>query len=784
MSGSQVSLLPEKLRRLVKRSVAQLGEVIEHEAGRATFLRIEKIRKEMASLRGLPQSQVAQILDETLKKFKSYSPEQIRHITHSFTLMLELINACENAYRSYRLNQYPKKVYPKSPAAMIYVVTAHPTEARSPANIAIFHEIQKTLTRLLDVESQSDLNQLKNQLELAWHILTNRARRPRVQDEADHIYSLLLRDETLDALLACKSEFGPIYIRSWVGGDKDGHPGVNEVTLRESLNLSRKRLLSYFEKNLVIFNQDLKLLQNLDKTLVQALQRLRGTIFRLRVIRRGDGKTIRTLQSQLSQLSEVYERIFGVQHQILIKIQSLLQIFPALVVPLELREHSGTIRLGADGKRTVIGRMLHELELISRGGDPRFYARGLILSMAQSFRDLQAGVKIVRKYLGGNKIPVIPLFEQEAALRDAPMILEQMLKDLAFRRIIDRDWQGNLEVMLGYSDSAKELGVFASHLTILKTIKRLDSLCRSHSITPVFFHGSGGSTDRGGGSIEEQTDGWPKSALNVYKATIQGETVERTFASPEITRRRFEQIVSKFNQTPLKAHSGSHSVQTRKAVQKFGQCVSEAYQNKVKSQKFLDMVYCTTSYRYLNVLRIGSRPTNRGGALNFSDLRTIPWVLCWTQTRVLFPTWWGVGHFWSETRKKPEAQSMIQVFRQALQEVPAFRSYFKILSSTLARVDLSIWRLYLENSDLPSGEAASVLNEFINEYQLAVDFVRQVSNERNLLWFRPWFGVSVQLRSPMIHPLNLIQLIAIKKGDHQLLRETVTGIASGMMTTG
>src|SRR5205807_2381930 len=114
--------------------------------------------------------------------------------------------------------QYTPKQFSKFPSAMIYVVTAHPTEARSSENIAIFHDIQNTLTEILFKDDDEHWVQLRNDLELAWRISVNKTRRPQVRDEADHIYSILLREETLNALLASRRDFGPIFIRSWVGG--------------------------------------------------------------------------------------------------------------------------------------------------------------------------------------------------------------------------------------------------------------------------------------------------------------------------------------------------------------------------------------------------------------------------------------------------------------------------------------------------------------------------------------------------------------------------------------
>jgi phosphoenolpyruvate carboxylase len=781
-STAAIKKLPSELRVLVKRAVAVLGQVIQHELGSKLFQQIEKTRQEMAGLREASLDQSYGVLNRNLEIFRCLSPKERTAMAHSFTLMLELINSCENSYRSYRLRTYPRLKLTKLPKAMIYVLTAHPTEARSPANIEAFHEIQRTLTQLLSNDTPEGWSQLRSSLEIAWHISPSKKRRPRVRDEAEHIYSIALREETLMALLHTRREFGPIYIRSWVGGDKDGHPGVNEFTLHMSLSLSRRHAFRFFKNCLSEFRDDLKLLGNLDPKLNDSYQRVKRAMGRLSTIGRGDGQRVAVLHAEMKGLTKLYEQTFGVRHPALSDLRLLLQMFPALLVPIELRESAEIIEKGRLGEATVIGKMLGKLASIAEGSDPRFYVRGLIISMAASFQDIKSAAFLMRKYLGGLKIPIIPLFEQQSALRNAPMIMKEMIESTQFKKVIRNDWNGYLEVMLGYSDSAKELGALASRVAIMETVQKLDAIYKYHSINPVFFHGSGGSTDRGGGSIEEQTAWWPQSALDIYKATIQGEMVERTFASPEITRRRFEQIALQVNRTS--EHSKSRKSPSLKFVHNFASKVRKEYQKRITSPEFLKLVYEATPYKYLSVLRIGSRPVKRGKVLSISNLRAIPWVLCWTQTRVLFPTWWGIGTVWRELKASEDSQKHLTNLRQAFREIPVFRSYIKVLASTLARVELPVWLLYLENSNLPKMIGESMFHDFRREYALATEFVRAIAERRNLLWFRPWFGTSIRLRSPMIHPLNLLQIIAIQENDSSLLRQTVTGISSGMMTTG
>ncbi|MES2966133.1 MAG: phosphoenolpyruvate carboxylase, partial [Bdellovibrionota bacterium] len=466
----------------------------------------------------------------------------------------------------------------------------------------------------------------------------------------------------------------------------------------------------------------------------------------------------------------------GSVHPVLHELRSLLHLFPALVVPLEFREASDVLLGDPSGRSLAIFRMLKLLGSFSKGGDPRWYVRGFIVSMTSDFSHLEAAARLTEKALGAVKLPIIPLFEQSQALRDSTVIVEAMLRSTSFKTAIDRHWGGHLEVMLGYSDSAKESGVLRSRLQVAETLFKLDELCRRKKVTPVFFHGSGGSTDRGGGPIDEQTNWWPAGALKLYKVTVQGEMVERSFASPEITRGQIERIVQASGNW---REAEGRTLFESKSLTSFADRVAEAYQETVRSPDFLQVIAGATPYPFLNLLKIGSRPTKRTKEVSVSGLRAIPWILCWTQTRTLFPTWWGVGRAWAET-SKAERESIIA----AAKDSPVFTTYLRALKNTLAKVRLSVWHIYLDSSELSDELKARIYVDFEREFDRANEFVQEVSKKTDAMEARAWLEESIHLRSPMIHPLNLLQVLAMRDRDEALLRLTVTGISSGMMTTG
>lgn len=782
-SAADTQALPAELRKLVKDSVALLGRVIEQQAGPKLYAHIENLRRDMAELRDRDKADTPAVLQQSLAKLRKLSPADREIVARSFTLMLEIMNSCENAYRSHRLAARAAETMNApaegGPSAIIYVLTAHPTEARSPDNIAVFHLIQSLLIRALNGESEARIEkELFHALELAWRISIVRAHAPAVGDEAEHIYSTLFENGIMDALLKAAQDFGSIYVRSWVGGDKDGHPGVDDKVMRESLGLSRWHLVRYAEQKFAEVEGHLALLER--PTLKRELTAARKQLALLVNLRDGDATRVTKFRTSLLKLEVAYRKHLGAVHPNVRALRQVLHMFPGFVVPLEIRESSDVLMESeAAKKRVAVDRMLTALAKISKGGDPRWYARGFIVSMTSSVDHLRAArAKSVRAF-GSPKLPLIPLFEQRAALEHSTAFVREVLRDKVLGQDVRKTWGGFFEVMVGYSDSSKESGVLASRLAISEAMVNIDRACTEAGVRPLFFQGSGGSVDRGGGSIQDQTAWWPRAALDFYKVTIQGEMVERSFASPEITRGQLQRIHESAARS-LGATRAPHDVHA--SLRAFAARTARMYADTIADEGFLRVVESATPYPQLTQLRIGSRPTKRKSPqqkLAVSSLRAIPWVLCWTQTRLLLPTWWGIGSAWRQASAQERGD-----LRAALKTEPVFTSFIKALGFTLSKVELETWRVYLEESGLKPNEAEAFFTKTRDEYHAARDFVTALTGEKDLLWFRPWLATSIRLRSPMIHPLNLLQIIAREDGDAQLLRQTVTGIASGMLTTG
>lgn len=772
-----------ELRHLIRESVALLGDVIKRELGPEGFKQIEHIRVQMTELRDTANNEAFNKLNSLKHQLEKKHPGQRYQIAHAFTLMIQLMNASENAYRSHRLKVNKKSTLSEiHPESITYVLTAHPTEARSPQNIAVFQEIQKILLDILATNEFEKKIQIKSQqkkdlrhfLEIAWRTPVMRKRSPKVKDEAEILYSQLFRDQILKTLMNANERKVKLRIHSWIGSDKDGHPGVHEKTLLQSLTLSREEILKVITNQLIAVRTTLSLILN--PRLTKQINQLLAKVKTLRIIKAQDVKRVQKFKLEVNSFIAEYHSEIGGIHPELGTLRQLLELFPGLVIPMELREASDVLMSRPKNKKSLaIERMLKTIAEISKGGDPRWYARSFIISMTESADHLKAAALKQKKCLGQVILPLVPLFEEAMSLKQSAEIMNEVFKDELLRTAIKTIWNSKIEMMVGYSDSSKEAGVFPSRLAIAEALPRLEKICREHQMLPVFFHGAGGSVDRGGGTLESQTAWWPKSAVNHFKVTVQGEMIERWLATPMIANRQIENI----NQCATAVLKKKFHSPEDPDLKIFAEKITKAYRNKITDPEFLQIVKLATPYAMMGYLKLGSRPARRTKELSVKSLRAIPWILCWIQTRLLFPVWWGAGTAWEASTSAQKKSLMV-----AYERNPVFTSYVKALDFTLAKVELAVFRTYLNDSSLPKEIIQRFSDEIEDEYLKTVHFCKTLTRSHKLLDNKQWLQESVQLRAPMIHPLNLLQNIAMKNKEINLFRLTVTGISSGMMSTG
>ncbi len=772
--------LSDKLRQKVSASVALLGQSLKSEYGPEVYKSIETLRKEMREAGKGDLEATQKALIKAKRRLEKKKNQELYQIAHGFALMLELMNCCENAYRSFRYLQKPKD-YKASKNNLTYVLTAHPTEARDPQLLNLLQKIQKLIQRSFEDETFDWEADLVFYLRLLTKSPLARLKKPAVEDEAAHIYQILFHQPIFNSLI--EEQNYDLKIRTWVGGDKDGHPLVNASVMKKSLQLSRRRILEWVHEKLSETNGLLQATSSLQSrsNLQQQLKALQAELSGLKVLKEGDGRRIKRTQRLSELLNKKIIDQFGAVPSSWRRYLRIWKLFPGLVIPLELREEASEIKSALDKKRSPIRDMLRTLSQISNGGSPNWYVQGFVISMASEVDDIKNAWSLVGKELKKEKIPVIPLFETQQALMNGANILKSFLSEPAKLKIWQTSFKGQFEIMLGYSDSGKESGAFFARYLIEKAVLKIDKVIKSFKLVPIFFHGSGGSVARGGGSIQEQIAWWPESMLRHLKMTIQGEMIQRIMSSKEIFENHNARVVHE-TQTRAAAKIKDQTTVSKtvnQALENFLIRTSQLYSELIHRADFREMLVAATPYSFLTQLKLGSRPSKRSGQVNLSKLRAIPWNLCWTQTRLLLPVWYGIGQAFAELNHEQK-----QELKKAMQASLMAKSFLKNLAFSLAKVELPIVELYLQRPTTNPNLLKRFSREFHQQYQLTKSALEELTGHEELLYFRPWLQESINLRSPMIHPLNLIQIIAMERKDEKILSETVVGIACGMMTTG
>lgn len=761
--------LPRELRRLVRKATFALGDVIKEYEGEDFFERIEFYRTQLKKARGFKKKNQLIFL---LTQLQSENKKNRLKIAHSFALQLELVNVCEAAYRTWRQRLKPSSQISKSKLDLTFVLTAHPTEARESGAVDILSDLGNLMQDALQNNLIFNDHRLASLMRMLWLHPLSKENRPSVGDEAEYIYSLIFSENLFDFILTDKPSY-EINLRTWVGGDKDGNPNVNKTVMLECFNRSRKYILTAVCKKLSLVISDLIKLEGFDKiqkTSHNEINKLIAGLKAIETISNGDGSKVKAWSMKYKKFLKNSETIIQKHSEILL-INRLLIIFPAFVFPIELREDSELIKTANKDKSAAIYGMLSELRKISGALGIDSYARGLVISHCESAQDISEACQLVFIACQSKSLPVIPLFETKNALVTAKKIIKLWLSEKKNLDLVKGRWNNILEVMLGYSDSSKQIGALPSRYLISKTMTELERVIKSFNLKPHFFHGSGGSVARGGGSLKEQIAWWPNSAISNPKVTVQGEMIQRLFSSKEILNSQCNHFA---NEAMLRKNY-STKVDTNRTLDLFVEKVSQTYSELISNGPLLSELLNASPYQYLELLKIGSRPSKRPAKVVSTDtLRAIPWVMCWTQTRLLMPTWWGIGTAWRELSEENKKE-LISLYSIS----PFFSSFVKTLGFTLSKVDLEVWQMYFRtNID------QKLFENFESEFNEAVEFVLKISQEKELIWYRPWLQESIHLRSSNIHLLNLLQILSFETSDEALLRETIVGIACGMLTTG
>ncbi|MEF8780867.1 MAG: phosphoenolpyruvate carboxylase [Haloferacaceae archaeon] len=399
----------------------------------------------------------------------------------------------------------------------------------------------------------------------------------------------------------------------------------------------------------------------------------------------------------------------------------------------------------------------------------------------------QAGVVSLPDHCG---IDVVPLLETEYALDGAERIMGRLFENEAYATALET--RGNIqEVMLGYSDSNKENGFLAANWSLYRNQKRLAAITDAYDVSLRLFHGRGGSISRGGGPMNEALLALPNETVTgEVKFTEQGEAIAEKYGNPDIAERNLEQMLDaqvRARHRALEEPVEKVPDEWTAAMGTMADAAGTAYRELLNAEGFVQYFEQATPITVIEDLNLGSRPASRSEDRNVEDLRAIPWVFSWTQSRCILPGWYSLASgIDAYLEAADDRDAAVETLQQMHDEWPFFRTTLDNAAVALARTDLEIAAEYADLADPELRE--EFFPHLKEEYERAVELVEAITG-RESLERRGWLEGSLERRNPYVDPLNLLQVDLLGRThrtpeEERTLRLTVNGIAAGMKNTG
>ena len=391
---------------------------------------------------------------------------------------------------------------------------------------------------------------------------------------------------------------------------------------------------------------------------------------------------------------------------------------------------------------------------------------------------------------------MVPLFESRADLERACDVLDEYLALPGAAAWLERRGR-RLEVMLGYSDSAKDAGFLAANLALYRAQGALAAWAAARGIDLVLFHGRGGALGRGGGPAGRAVRGQaPGSVAGRFKVTEQGEVIYARYGNLAIGHRHLEQVTNAVlgaSTTGAQAAVAAAEDRYLPTAAAMAAAAEAAWRGLVERDGFAEFFATVTPIKELGLLRIGSRPARRDGDKagaaggDLVDLRAIPWVFAWSQNRCNLPGWYGLGTGLEVVAHQPQGLALL---REMYAGWPFFRSLIENAEMSLAKADPLVAESYLELGGRPDLVAA-----IREEFRRTRALVTETTGAGRLLGHRPVLRQAVDLRNPYVDALSFLQVRfltdlrnglsgpeAARAADLVLL--TVNGVAAGLQNTG
>ena len=649
-------------------------------------------------------------------------------------------------------------------------------------------------------------------------------------------------------------EVAPIRFGSWIGGDRDGNPSVTpDVTQRAAL-MSRWTALSLYAREIEALRFELSMTRatlELQSAAEGAHEPYRWI---LRELQRRIEATVRSVEHQIAghpaaaepmalataedlagplRLCDRSLRAVGnavIADGRLADVLRRVAAFGVTLVRLDVRQeasrHTEAVdaiarhlgmgiyaswpeerridfllnllsqnrRLPLDGLQTDarVAELLATFRMLAE--IPRESLGAYVITQAGRASDVLA-VELLQREAGvEHPLRVVPLFETARDLRAAADVMNGLLSIPWYRTRVMRD-EGRQEVMVGYSDSAKEIGRLAAAWELYKAQETIVAACRDHEVPITLFHGRGGSVGRGGGptylAIQSQP---PGSVDGTLRVTEQGEMIQAKFGLPGIAVRTLEVYLTATLEATL---SSPRPVDPRwrAAMEHVSGAARTGFRRTVYDDpRFLRYFSAATPEAELDALHIGSRPARRSADGGLQTLRAIPWQFAWTQTRLLLASWLGVDEMLGPAISDEDRLICCEMYR----EWPFFRSTVDLMEMALAKADAGIAAHY--DRHLVGPDLHDLGRELRARLARAVSAVLDITGHARLLEENPVLRRSIDVRNPYVDPINVIQVELLRRlrqgrgaggaddADVVQLRRallvTINGVAAGMRNTG
>ena len=646
---------------------------------------------------------------------------------------------------------------------------------------------------------------------------------------------------------------------SWIGGDRDGNPFVTADSTREALDMARHVIIDHYIAETVRLIGQLSMSTRRIGVSAALTQRVRAyekklgerysrwkqitsaelyrhflefLTARLRFSRRSSKHehSYKSPQQFEEDLGIIRDSLCANQgHRLAELVSPLLrkvQTFGFHLHILDIRQHAriqsqalvdvaSAGRLSARATQSPTDLSAQSAELLEtfrtiaelkKTHSPRAI-RNFIISNTQSEHDIFAVVRLaalsgvsVAANTGDPGLMPVPLFESIDALRSSPTIMRRVWKAAEFQPLLN-SWGRKHEIMLGYSDSNKDGGMLTSTWELHKAQHHLHEAARECGVDLRLFHGRGGTVGRGGGPTHAAILAQPAGDFSgEIRITEQGEVLSWKYSDPVLAEWNLEIMIAACLEAVTRPTQAEPAAKQRwdEAIEAMSDDAFAFYRKHIaENPDVLEYFEQATPVNELEHARIGSRPARRTANRALDDLRAIPWVFGWMQSRHAVPAWFGVGY--AIDRFASRSAGHAELLRNMMRGFPLFASLVRSVEIAMAKADFAIARLY---ADLVTGAALRnrVFEMLRQEFERTSRLILTVTGQQELLETNPVLLRSVRLRNPYVDPLSLIQVDLLRRKragaagpsldsalDSSLdyaIGATMNGIAAGLHNTG